>query len=117
MFETMDDAYGAGLDAPQIGELKRVFVVNIYGEPDEEGEREKIGRLALINPEIIDRRGEQKTLEGGLSIPGLRFDGIDRAQTVTVRYQHVDGGAPRATGDDYRARAREPEQDHVDGSH
>ena len=39
MFETMDDAYGAGLAAPQIGELKRVFVVNIYGEPDEEGER------------------------------------------------------------------------------
>lgn len=115
MFETMDDAYGAGLAAPQIGELKRVFVVNIYGEPDEEGDREKIGRLALINPEIIDRRGEQKTLEGCLSIPGLRFDGIDRAQTVTVRYQDVDGETHEVTGDDYLAQALQHEQDHLEG--
>lgn len=115
MFETMDDAYGAGLAAPQIGELKRVFVVNLYGEPDEEGEREKLGQLALINPEIIERHGEQQTLEGCLSIPGLRFDGVDRAQTVKVRYQDTDGEHHEITGDDYLAQALQHEQDHLDG--
>ncbi len=115
MFETMDDAYGAGLAAPQIGELRRVFVVNLYGEPDEEGEREKVGRLALVNPEIVERIGEQQTLEGCLSIPGLRFDGINRAMTVRVRYQDLDGEYHEVSGDDYLAQALQHEQDHLEG--
>ncbi len=115
MFETMEDAHGAGLAAPQIGVLKRVFVVNIYGEPDEDGELEKIGELALINPEVVRREGEQKTLEGCLSIPGLRFDGIDRSKTVTVRYQDVDGEWHELVGSDYLAQALQHEQDHLDG--
>ena len=115
MFETLAASNGVGLAAPQIGELKRVFVVNLYGEPDEEGEREKLGQLALINPEIIERHGEQQTLEGCLSIPGLRFDGVDRAQTVKVRYQDTDGEHHEITGDDYLAQALQHEQDHLDG--
>ena len=115
MFETMDDAYGAGLAAPQIGVLQRVYVVNLYGEPDEEGEREKLGQLALVNPEIISRETEQQTLEGCLSIPALRFDGIDRANTVKIRYQDVDGEFHEVTGSDYLAQALQHEQDHLDG--
>lgn len=115
MFETMEDAYGAGLAAPQIGVLERVYVVNIYGEPDEEGEREKIGQLALINPEIVEREGRQQTLEGCLSIPGLRFDGVDRADTVTVRYQDLNGEFHEITGNGYLAQALQHEQDHLDG--
>ncbi len=115
MFETMDDANGAGLAAPQIGVLQNVFVVNIYGEPDEEGELEKIGQLALVNPEIVAREGEQQTLEGCLSIPGLRFEGIDRAMTVTVRYQDVEGEYHELVGSDYLAQALQHEQDHLNG--
>src|SRR5690554_2720253 len=115
MFETMEDAYGAGLAAPQIGVLERVYVVNLYGEPDEEGEREKLGQLALVNPEVILREGAQQTLEGCLSIPNLRFDGIDRADTVAVRYQDVDGGFHEISGSDYLAQALQHEQDHLDG--
>lgn len=115
MFETMDDAYGAGLAAPQIGVLERVYVVNLFSEPDEEGDREKLGQLALINPEVISREGEQQTLEGCLSIPGLRFDGIPRANTVTVRYQDTDGEFHELTGDDYLAQALQHEQDHLEG--
>lgn len=115
MFETMDDAHGAGLAAPQIGVLEQVYVVNLYSGPDEEGERETLGRLALVNPQIVSREGEQQTLEGCLSIPGLRFDGIDRANTVTVRYQDVDGEFHEITGDDYLAQALQHEQDHLDG--
>ena len=115
MFETMEDAYGAGLAAPQIGVLERVYVVNLYGEPDEEGEREKLGQLALVNPEIISREGEQQTLEGCLSIPGLRFDGINRANTVTVRYQDLEGEFHEITGSDYLAQALQHEQDHLEG--
>jgi len=116
MFETMDDANGAGLAAPQIGVLERVFVVNIYEEPeDDDGDLIKIGRLALINPEIISEEGRQLTLEGCLSIPGLRFDGVDRARTVTVRYQDLNGDFHEITADDYLAQALQHEQDHLDG--
>ena len=115
MFETMEDAHGAGLAAPQIGVLKRVYVVNIYGEENEDGDLEKIGELALINPEVLDREGAQKTLEGCLSIPGLRFDGIDRAKTVRIAYQDVDGERHEITGSDYLAQALQHEQDHLDG--
>jgi len=115
MFETMEDAYGAGLAAPQIGVLERVYVVNLYGEPDEEGEREKLGQLALVNPEIISREGKQQTLEGCLSIPGLRFDGVDRADSVTVRYQDLEGEFHEITGSDYLAQALQHEQDHLEG--
>ena len=115
MFETMEDAYGAGLAAPQIGVLERVYVVNLYGEADEEGEREKLGQLALVNPEIISREGKQQTLEGCLSIPGLRFDGVDRADSVTVRYQDLEGEFHEITGSDYLAQALQHEQDHLEG--
>lgn len=116
MFETMEDASGAGLAAPQIGVPERVFVVNIYEVPeDDEDELVKIGQLALINPEIIGREGQQLTLEGCLSIPGLRFDGVDRARTVTVRYQDLHGDFHEITADDYLAQALQHEQDHLDG--
>ncbi len=115
MLETMADANGAGLAAPQIGILKRIYVVNEYGEPDEEGDMEKIGEHILVNPEIVRRDGTQYTLEGCLSIPGLRFDGIERAETVTVRYHDLDGQPQELTGSGYLAQALQHEQDHLDG--
>ena len=65
MFETMGDASGVGLAAPQIGVSKRLFVMDV---PADEGERE---RHVLINPEIVSVEGEQTGDEGCLSFPGL----------------------------------------------
>src|SRR5215207_10728220 len=65
MFETMYDAQGVGLAAPQIGVSRRLFVMDV---PVEEGKSHKI---ALINPEIITQEGEQIGDEGCLSFPGI----------------------------------------------
>ncbi len=60
MIETMYDADGVGLAAPQVGILKRVVVIDIYDES---------GVKVLVNPEIIDQEGEQEEVEGCLSLP------------------------------------------------
>lgn len=115
MFETMDAEHGAGLAAPQIGVLRRVYVFNEYGEPDEDGDVERIGRHVFVNPEIVNREGSQHTLEGCLSIPGLRFDGVPRAETVTIRYFDLDGNEHTMSGSGYLAQTVQHEQDHLDG--
>lgn len=80
MVETLLDAGGVGLAAPQVGVLRRVVVVDT-GED---------GILELINPEIIDQSGSQTGLEGCLSVPG-KYGIVTRPNVVTVRAQDRDG--------------------------
>ena len=80
MLETLEDANGAGLAAPQVGVLRRVCVV--MNEDDE--------IIELVNPEIIATDGEQTGLEGCLSVPG-KFGVVTRPYTVRVRAQDRDG--------------------------
>ena len=104
MAQTMREANGCGLAAPQVGVLRRVVVVEC--EPGELYE--------LINPEIIERKGEQQELEGCLSIPGR--NGITkRPETVTVQALDRNGKMRKYTGSGVLARAFCHEIDHLDG--
>ena len=86
MFETMKDARGIGLAAPQIGLLKRLTVIDCSAGEDPEQ------KLVLINPEILETEGEQIGEEGCLSIPGFQGD-VKRAQRVVVRARDAKGGS------------------------
>jgi peptide deformylase len=108
MFETMYDAQGVGLAAPQIGQLKRLTVIDCSGGED------KSQQLVLINPEIYETEGEQIGEEGCLSIPGFRED-VKRAYRVKARAQDVQGQWFDIEGDELLARAILHENDHLDG--
>jgi len=105
MAETMYDAQGVGLAAPQVGILKRAIVVDVGDEH---------GLIELINPEIVSKEGEQFGPEGCLSIQGLRGD-VRRAQTVTVKGLDRNGKEVTYTGSDLLARAFQHEIDHLNG--
>lgn len=105
MAETMYDAEGVGLAAPQVGILKRIIVIDVGDEN---------GLVAMINPEIVERDGEQLGPEGCLSIPGLNGD-VRRAMTVTVKGLNRDGEEFVVTGSGLLARAFQHEIDHLNG--
>ena len=105
MAETLADANGAGLAAPQVGILRRVCLVL-----DEESEE----YLELVNPEIIAQSGEQTGLEGCLSVPG-RYGMVERPQQVTVEFQDRYGEKKTLHLEDFLARAACHEVDHLDG--
>jgi peptide deformylase len=104
MFETMRDAPGVGLAAPQVGVPRRLFV---YDDGEESG--------ALANPEIVWRSEEtQEGEEGCLSIPGVYFP-VVRALLVRVRARTVEGEPLEVEGSELRARIFQHEIDHLDG--
>lgn len=105
MIETMHDADGVGLAAPQIGILKRVIVFDLY---DDEGP------MALINPRIVDQSGIQMEEEGCLSLPG-RHGIVKRPLSVTVQFEDLDGESFEIVGEELLARVLCHEIDHLDG--
>ncbi|MBO0777570.1 MAG: peptide deformylase [Ktedonobacteraceae bacterium] len=110
MFETMHAADGAGLAAPQIGLLLRLFVVEL--DDEETGKHHKI---AIANPEIVSEEGEQCGLDGCLSIPGYYGVNVRRAARVVMKGQDVRGKPLRVSADGYFAWALQHERDHLDG--
>ena len=105
MADTLAEANGAGLAAPQVGVLRRVCLV-----VDHEAEE----LLELINPEIIASSGEQTGLEGCLSVPG-KWGIVTRPYTVKVRAQDRFGDWFELERDDLTARCFCHEIDHLDG--
>lgn len=105
MAETLADANGAGLAAPQVGILRRVCLVL-----DEANEC----YLELVNPEIIKTEGKQSGLEGCLSVPG-KFAVVERPNIVRVRAQDRDGDWFEAEAQGLTARAFCHEIEHLDG--
>ncbi len=103
MAQTMYQAEGVGLAAPQVGILRRVVVVDI-GE----------GLIEMVNPVIIHSEGEQCDQEGCLSVPGRRGM-VTRPQIVTVRAQDAKGDYFEVTGEGFLARAFCHELDHLEG--
>lgn len=104
MIETMRDANGCGLAAPQVGILRRIVVIEV-----EEGKP-----IELINPKIIAFAGEQEGQEGCLSVPG-RWGIVKRPKHVTVRALNRKGETVEISGSDLLARAFCHELDHLDG--
>ena len=105
MVETLADANGAGLAAPQVGVLRRVCIVM-----DEDSEE----YIELINPEIVAQSGEQTGLEGCLSVPG-KWGIVTRPNVVRVRAQDRDGQWFEVEGEELTARAFCHEIEHLDG--
>ena len=108
MFETMYDAPGVGLAAPQIGVGQRVFVIDIAGE-DEPSEL-----LVFINPELVETSGSQTWEEGCLSFPGVSEE-IKRAEQVRVRALDRDGKSFELEAEGLLAVAIQHEHDHLNG--
>ena len=103
MIETMYEANGVGLAAPQVGILKRIVVIDV-GE----------GPIVMINPHIVSTDGEQTGDEGCLSVPD-RCEIVTRPMRVSVRAQNRYGENITVTGEGLKARALCHEIDHLDG--
>jgi peptide deformylase len=109
MLDTMYDAPGIGLAAPQIGVMKRIVVMDLAKEGD------KPEPLVLINPEITKFSDVvQTTEEGCLSIPELYYD-VERPDAVTVKYTDLDGNEVVKDADGKLAVCIQHELDHLDG--
>jgi len=108
MFETMYAAPGVGLAAPQVGVLKRIFVMDCSsGKVPQE-------KIAFINPVIISTEGDQSGDEGCLSFPGIYFD-VKRPRRVVARAFNVQGQEFTIDALDLAARCIAHETDHLDG--
>lgn len=104
MYETMYEAAGLGLAAPQVGVQKRLFTYDI-GE----------GPVVMVNPEVVEESGEWAYEEGCLSIPGLTFE-IVRPKLVTIRGVDLDGNEIVIEGDELLGRVFLHELDHLNGT-
>ncbi len=103
MADTMYNADGVGLAAPQVGILRRYCIVDV-GD----------GLIELINPVVISTSGEQTGTEGCLSLPG-RYEDVTRPMKVKVRAQDRNGKNITVKGEGLKARALLHEIDHLDG--
>ena len=108
MFDTMYETGGVGLAAPQIGILKRLVVIDCGNEDGTENP------IVLINPEIIEKDGEQTGYEGCLSVPG-KMGIVIRPNHVKVKTMTLDGKEEILEGTELLARCFCHEIDHLDG--
>ena len=108
MADTMYDAPGIGLAAPQVGVLKRVVVIDVTAGQEP-------GKLMnLINPEILEASGTELGEEGCLSVPG-EYEYVNRAEFVRVRAVNEDGETVEFEAEGILARAVQHEIDHLNG--
>ena len=105
MLETMYEANGVGLAAPQVGILKRLVVIDVGDEN---------GPYIMINPEIVESSGEQTGDEGCLSLPG-KAGTVTRPNHVKAKYYDLDMQECEVVGEELLARAICHELDHLDG--
>lgn len=106
MFETMYDARGVGLAAPQIGVGLRLSVIDVVGD--------KKNQLVIINPEIVAAEGQKKFEEGCLSVPGA-YDTVIRAEKVTVKALDRNGKPFEIEADGLLGECLQHEIDHLNG--
>lgn len=104
MLETMYEAPGIGLAAPQVGVQKRLFVWDIGEGPE-----------AIVNPEIVESDGEWVFEEGCLSVPGLSWE-IVRPKVIHIVGRDLDGNELSFEADELEARLFQHEMDHLDGT-
>lgn len=107
MLETLYEAEGVGLAAPQVGVLKRIVVIDA-------GEDYMDGPVVMINPKILETDGEQEGYEGCLSVPG-KSGLVKRPNYVKAEYYDEDMNLCQIEGEELLARAICHELDHLDG--
>ncbi len=106
MFETMYDAPGIGLAAPQVNIFERIMVIDVS--------EDKSDPLVFINPEILEADGKEKMEEGCLSVPGI-YEEVERAERIRVRALDRDGNPFELEADGLKAVCIQHEIDHLDG--
>ena len=121
MWDTMYEAYGVGLAAPQVNYSIRLFIIDPSPFAEDENltdpEKEVLGNLkkVFINPKIIAEEGEEWAFnEGCLSIPEIRED-VFRKPKITIEYQDEDFNSFRETYEGLAARVIQHEYDHIEG--
>ncbi len=121
MIETMFEARGVGLAAPQVGISQRIFVAAEYLDDEEEEDpqadlKTRVKELyVMVNPVITYRSGQQSITEGCLSLPGLYAEGAQRDLQVRVEYQDEKGQKKTLEAEGYLAVVMQHEIDHLDG--
>lgn len=108
MFETMYEAEGIGLAAPQVGVLERLLVMDVTSQEPESKP------MVLINPEIVDADGQVTGEEGCLSIPGVSGD-VKRSEHVCIRALDREGNPIEVTLSGIAGRVAQHEIDHLEG--
>ncbi len=108
MIDTLREAEGVGLAAPQVGILRRIFVINVGIEED----RDEF--VAFIDPVILETSGEQDGVEACLSVIGKQGN-VKRPNKVTVEATDIEGKRFKYTGTELMARCLCHEYDHLDG--
>ncbi len=106
MFDTMYEAPGIGLAAPQVAAFKRVIVIDTS--------EDKNSPLALVNPELLETRGLEESEEGCLSVPGI-YESVKRADWIKVRALDRDGQSFEMEVSGLEAICIQHEIDHLDG--
>lgn len=127
MLDTMYNAHGVGIAAPQIGLGIRMFVMAEYADDEEEGEaaedtdpraRSKVLReLVVVNPvlEPLNKKKNKNSQEGCLSVPGIYEEGIARFSEMRLTYQDAEGNTHTEENEDFIARVWQHENDHLNG--
>jgi len=114
MYDTMLSKKGVGLAAIQIGVSKRVLIINLPDEDDDDALPVKSETLEIINPTFIKKEGSCKHQEGCLSIPGI-YEDIERAEHIVLEYQNRYGEKKTIENNNFLAIAIQHEMDHLDG--
>lgn len=115
MFETMRNADGVGIAAPQVGLAERIFVVDLEPLADEEHPEFKDFKKAFVNAHIIERSGDTEQVEEGcLSIPGIH-EKVSREDHIRIQYVDENNLPHDEEYSGYMARVIQHEYDHIDG--
>jgi peptide deformylase len=114
MYDTMLSKKGVGLAAIQIGVDKRVLIINLPDEDDDDITPLKDETLEIINPVFIKKEGSCKHQEGCLSIPGI-YEDIERAEHIVIEYQNRYGEKKTIENNEFLAIAIQHEIDHLNG--
>jgi len=111
MYQMMIKSNGIGLAAIQVGHAKRILLLNI---PDENDQQSIDNLIEMVNPVIIEKNGETTYQEGCLSVPSF-YEDINRYETITVNYQDRHGNTKTIEADGLLSIAIQHEIDHLNG--
>ena len=115
MFETMHNAEGVGLAAPQIGLAIRLFVIDLQALKEDNPELADF-KIVMINPEMLETSEENETKEEGcLSVPGIN-ENVSRPKKIKISYFDADFNQHTAEFEDFKARVIQHEYDHLEGN-